>query len=466
MFGGVLAGGDVVWIAQTYTNLTTLLWREEIEPRMAHLPFIELNKTLHDINIRGRGSLLLRSGEKDAIRSVRGVGKNLRGVIVDEAAWLDLRGALQDIILPACLDNGAWLILMSTTNAGSDGGYDDQGKPQIPSYFNVLCKEVRAGKRSSEWVEFTGTAYDNPTLSDAAIDELVAEYTPGSPRLAQEVFAELLETGIGLALPGLTEQHHIVPAFSPPEHWNHFAGFDWGFHHPWVFGHYTVSPDGAVYKRETLINRQDLPEAIDRQVRAAGIDPSTLPVFAGPDIWQTRVAKGEFRGPTIAEELARLGWHRLTPANNARVLGLNNLRRYTYVDPEKPDSRSRFVFMDTPGNRRAFECCRTMTLDPKNPEDALKVDADSAGRGGDDPYDETRYGLMSRPIPTKNAGDGIPTKEPHKARPLTVVEGRLVPPEKEPTTAGELAERLTARRGDRLVRTPFRTLVPKPRTRG
>ena len=36
-----------------------------------------------------------------------------------------------------------------------------------------------------------------------------------------------------------------------------------------------------------------------------------------------------------------------------------------------------------------------MTIDPAKPEDALKEDADAAGRGGDDMYDETRYGLMS-----------------------------------------------------------------------
>src|SRR5215831_1441280 len=39
---GVLQGGDVVWIAQNYTNLTTVLWREEIVPRMAHLPYVTL----------------------------------------------------------------------------------------------------------------------------------------------------------------------------------------------------------------------------------------------------------------------------------------------------------------------------------------------------------------------------------------------------------------------------------------
>lgn len=386
LFPGVLQGGDVVWIAQTYTNLTTVLWREEIEPRMGGLPWVTLNKTLHDINIPGLGSLMLRSGEKDAIRSVRGIGKTLKGVIVDEAAWLDLRGALQDIILLALADNNGWLIIMSTTNAGSDGGYDDQGKPQIPSFFNVLCQEINDGKRSAEWAEFTGTAYDNPTLSQQAIDDLVAEYTPESPRLRQEVFAELLETGIGLALPGLRESCHIVPAFSPPDHWSRFACFDWGFHHPWAFGHAVVDEDGQVYGRETLTGRLDLPEAIDQKVRAAGVNPSSLNIFAGPDVWRTRVSskgkiQGEFQGPTVAERLQALGWH-LVPAADARVAGLNNLRSYAHI--EKDGVQPRFVWMDTPGNRVAFHQCRTMTLDPKNPEDALKIDADAAGRGGDD----------------------------------------------------------------------------------
>ncbi len=401
-FRGVLQGGDVVWICPTYGNLTTVLWREEIEPRMGHLPWITLNKTLHDVNVEGLGSLLLRSGDRDAIDTVRGVGKRLFGVIVDEAAHMDLRGALLDVILPACLDNDAWLIIMSTTNAGPDGGYDDTGAPQVPSYFNVICKEIEAGKRSADWVQFTGTAFDNPTLSRKAIEELIAEYPPGSPKLDQEVFAKLLETGVGLALPGITEERYMVPSFKPPEHWTSFAAFDWGYHHPWVLGWYTVDEDGQVYKRETLIGRLDLPEQIDKKVRAAGIDPKSMWISAGPDVWRTRVSekgqiRGQVTGPTVAEELDNLGWL-LVPAADARVAGLNNLRRYTHIDPEKPKARPRFLWMDTPNNKTCLAQIGRMTLDPKNPEDALKVNADAAGRGGDDCYDETRYGLMSRPI--------------------------------------------------------------------
>lgn len=414
---GVLQGGDVVWCSPTYGNLTTVLWREEIVPRMEHLPWIKLDKQLRDVNVPGVGALLLRSGDREAVDAVRGVGKRLFGVIIDEAGHMDLRGALQDVILPACLDNDAWIILMSTTNAGADGGYDDTGAPQMPSYFNLLCKEIQDGKRSVEWVEFTGTAWDNPTLSPSAIQELVDEYPPDSPKLKQEVYAELLESGVGLALPGLSELTHMVPAFSPPEYWNEWLAFDWGYHHPWALGRYTVDDDGQVYKRDSLQGRLDLPEQIDQKVRLAGIDPRKVLIYAGPDVWRTRVSskgkiKGEFEGPTVAEQLQTLGW-RLVPAADARVAGLNNLRLYTYIDPAKPATRPRFLWMDTPGNRACLLQVSKMPLDPKNPEDALKIDADAAGRGGDDWYDETRYGLMSRPIVAK-----APPSEPRENQSL------------------------------------------------
>lgn len=415
-FEGVLQGGDVVWIAQNYTNLSTVLWREEIVPRMGHLPWVSLNVQKHDVEIPGVGALLLRSGDREAIDSIRGIGKRLKGVIVDEAAWLDLRGALQDVILLALADNDGWLIIMSTTNAGPDGGYDDTGAPQVPSYFNVLCAEIRSGKRSAEWVEFTGTAFDNPVLSPKAIQELIDEYPPDSPKLKQEVYAELLETGVGLALPGITEKTHMVPAFAPEPWWHTFYAFDWGYHHPWSFGGYCNDNDGQVYKRDTVSSRLDLPEAIDAKVRKAGFDPTAAVVFAGPDVWRTRVSdkgkiQGQYEGPTVAEELQRLGW-RLVPAADARVAGLNNLRRYTHIDPEK-QNRPRFLWMDTPGNKLCLAQVAKMPLDPGRPEDALKVDADAAGRGGDDMYDETRYGLMSRPLQVK-----APAAEPAEGRTL------------------------------------------------
>ncbi len=449
MFPGIAQGVDIVWIAVTYTNLSTVLWREEIEPRMGGLPSITLDKTRHDVHVKDHGSLLLRSAEPDAIRSVRGVGKRLGGVIIDEAAHLALRSALQDVILPALVDNSGWLIIMSTTNAGQDGDYDDVGRPMVPSYFNQIATQIGKGERGPEWEQFTGTAYDNPNLERKAIDELVGEYTAGTVALQQEVYAELLEGGLGLALPGVSRDKHLVAPFSPEPHWPKFAAFDWGFHHPWVFGHYTGDEDGQVYKLDTLIGRQMLPEEINERVRAGGVDLSKVLVYAGPDIWQSRVktfGKGrtEFPGPTIAEALQKLGW-RLVPASNMRVLGLNNLRRYLHIDAAKPTVPPRFQMMDTPGNRVTLAQLQAMTLDTDNPEDVLKVDADGAGRGGDDCYDETRYALMSRPLRAPK-GDSVPdVKQPHRANPIKIEHGKVVQVKRAPTTAAELLDQLEAK---------------------
>jgi hypothetical protein len=54
--------------------------------------------------------------------------------------------------------------------------------------------------------------------------------------------------------------------------------------------------------------------------------------------------------------------------------------------------------MNTEGNLRVLRTLQAMQIDPDNIEDALKVDADHRGEGGDDGYDMVRYGLMSRPM--------------------------------------------------------------------
>lgn len=420
LHGGVLQGGDVVWICPTYSNLSTVLWREEIEPRMGHLPWVSLNKTTHDVEIPGLGALMLRSGDRSAIDSVRGVGKRLRGVIIDEAAHMDTRGALLDVILPALIDNGGWLILMSTTNAAGDGGYDDAGAPQVPSYFNLICEQIRAKQRGPEWQEFTGTAFDNPTLDRKAIEDLIAEYPAGSPKLEQEVYAKLLKAGVGLALPHLSAERHVIPRFPVPNHWTFFGAFDWGFNHPWVFGWYACDTDGNVVKIDTLSGREELPDRIcDRILSAFPAAKPGVVIHAGHDIWQKKGKAIGFQGPTIAETLQMHGLQ-IIEANNARVLGLNNFRAYTEIKPDLVDRegrpvpiRPRFVWMDTDGNRKSLAQCQAMQIDPKDLEDVLKVDADPAGRGGDDFYDENRYALMSRPLLAK-----APAVEPEAGRSL------------------------------------------------
>ena len=390
-FKGIAHDLDVVWVARDYTQ-AGIMWHEFIRPRFKGVPGVRVNEADRTVSIDGAGTLFVISAEN--IASARGMGKRLAGMIVEEAAWLDLQTALRDVILPALMDNEGWLVLISTTNAGPDGN----ALKETPSYFNRICTEIRAGERSADWAEFHFTAADNPKISPSALRSLIAEYPAGSPSLEQEVHAKLLAAGIGLALAQVCEEKHLVPRFRVPAHWTQFGAFDWGFKHPYSFGWYAADEDGNVVKIDTIWGQGELPDQIGAKVEAAVPVRSLLYIAGGGDLKNDIKARGE-TGPTLKERFIGRGW-KLIEANTSRISGLNNLRLYTewQATEHTPEKRPRFTLMDTEGNRRCLKQLTQMQVDPQKPEDALKVDADHAGKGGDDCYDETRYALMTRPI--------------------------------------------------------------------
>jgi hypothetical protein len=406
---GIIHGWDVVWLAQDYPNLVTVVWNEIIEPRFKHLPFVETNENEHRLEFPGLGSLYLRSAE--AVAGVRGIGSRIIGVIIDEAAWLDLEDALKNVILATLLDNDGWLILMSTTNGGDDGN----AAKRIPSYFNIICQEIIDGKRPG-WEMFHGTAADNPRISPAAFAAFVAEYEPGSASLLQEVYAELIVGGAGLSFPTLEKSRHLVKPFPIPPHWPIFGAFDWGYGHPFAFGLLTIDETSRVLLVDSVHGRKLEPHDQADRVRSmlrnpklwADRKPRIPPrIYAGHDCWADRKARGEIV-PTIAAEFLEAGLV-LIKASISRVAGANNCRRYfRWKFPAGDDAQSvierrpLFQIMETEENLRVWNCLTTRVNDPDHPEDVIKTDANpDTGLGGDDDYDMVRYGLASRPIAAK-----------------------------------------------------------------
>jgi hypothetical protein len=231
---GLAQGKDVIWTLPEYGQATTI-WEEEVRPRFEPMPGVRLNATKMTAKVPGMGTLRIVSLE--ALKTaVRGAGKNLGGVIADEAAWWDLQYAWRKVLRPALVDNKGWAIFASTTNSGHDGnrGDDDRGDRILPSYFNRLCAEILAGERDSEWAHFHFTGYDNPKIDPSEMDALVDEYTPGSSTLREEVYAELLTAGAGLAFPEYDAARIDAPRPPLPE-WDPIevvAGLDWGYATP------------------------------------------------------------------------------------------------------------------------------------------------------------------------------------------------------------------------------------------
>lgn len=239
---------------------------------------------------------------------------------------------------------------------------------------------------------------DNPSLSEQYRRQLM---------LLPDVLRKQLlegdwEAGEGLALPSLHRSRHLVEPFSVPRHWSVWAAHDWGFAHPASTGLFVTDETGTTYLVDSIRSRQRSPKEIAYDVRSLlrrhGLDfADLLYTVAGHDLWADRKARGE-TVPTIAEQYASASWF-CRRASISRVAGLQNFRDYLeWHNPDGTEKRPKFLIFKTDSNVRLFESLEQMVTDPDHPEDALKVDADRYGEGGDDDYDMVRYALASRPL--------------------------------------------------------------------
>ncbi len=319
---------------------------------------------------------------------------------------------LQSWPLPAPIDR-LWATLRSphrvpcvrrsTGNPGGPGNqwvrrrYVDPATPGVPYKYRPQA----AVPLEIEAVFIPARLEDNPAL--------VARDPQYESRLAAVGNAELYRAWrfgdwsviAGAAL-DLNPAVHLVPRFDPPAHWTWFGSFDWGYAHPWVFAAYLADEDGTVFQVDMLSGRRMQPREIADRIRERFDVGVFRHVVAGHDCWADYRARAE-NVPTVAEVLMEHGLY-LSQANISRVQGLNTLRRYL---DHGPDRRPALRFMDTPGNRACLAQLQAMVLNPNDPEDVRKVDADSeTGEGGDDRYDTVRYAVCSRPLPARNvAGD-------------------------------------------------------------
>ena len=177
--------------------------------------------------------------------------------------------------------------------------------------------------------------------------------------------------------------------------WTRFGAYDHGFNHPYCFGWYAVDGDGNVYKYRELMDRHKRPDQIAAAVHEFKDTKDLRYIVSGHDAW----SKQRDGGPEIAEQFLKLGDTRLvlSRANIDRTQGASQLRDYL-AHEDMPEGRKGPRFFIFENCVHTIECLPRMIHDPKNVEDVLKVDATEDDMyAGDDPYDETRYALMSRP---------------------------------------------------------------------
>jgi hypothetical protein len=367
------------------------IWREEILPRFDGLPGVRVSRSDRRIEVQGLGSIELRSAE--AIDGIR--GRRFDGVIVDEAAFLDLEQALGAVIMPTLVDRDGWLLVIGSPN----GGHDGNSAKRVPSYFNLLCEEAMAGARPG-WAHWHNKTEDNRTLSRTVIAQLRAEYPPGSLTAQQELDAMLVAGG-GRFYPELLEDadrlwttvSRVDKRWDLPD-WGEFWGsYDWGYSHPACCCQWA-----RVGNVITLLDTVHLHKQQDEEQAAyvrGWADPRCLQqVYAGHDAFAKRMAHSA-AAETVADVFDRYSIS-LGRANIDRAAGAKIVRRL--IAPSTGPVTLRIN--DTAGNRRVVDELSKLVPDPLNLNVPAKRDADERGMNGDDGADTFRYGVAAVNIET------------------------------------------------------------------
>jgi hypothetical protein len=388
---GVAQGWDVVWLAPDYPQAKSI-WLEDVKPRAENLDGVKLNNGEFTLELEDGGKLHVRSAE--AIKSLRGLGARLKGIIIDEAAWMDLESHWRDVIRPILMDNEGWAIIVSTTNAALDGNAEHR----TPSFFNLLCQEIADGKRDpEEWVEFYGTAQDNPLISPKEFQSLIREYTEDSPSLAQEVYAKLLVAGTGVAFPEWRKDHHEV-SYDPPPGWRWFGGVDWGYAQPCAVVILAAGPDRDLLARTELYVRQKTPYEVGYLVGQKAKQFPQLEFLAGDSaMWAVTdgspsVAEEFQRGLTAATAPATIPLISVSKGPGSRAARKQLLHEQLRYQKLEDGTISKYAGAALRVHRECANLIRTLPalpIDPKNSED---VDT----KAEDHAYDALTYALMSR----------------------------------------------------------------------
>lgn len=175
-FEGISRGWPILWLAPDYPQ-SKAIWDEEVRPRFIGARGVKLNDSPpQSVELPNGGKLEIRSAE--AVDGVR--GRKFKGIIVDEAAFMEFFYAWRRVLRPTLADYQGWALVGSTTEVGSD--------------FNQLCREIETKDKSrSEWNCWHGKTKDNPYLDAEELRLLYAEYPIGGSDAAQELDAELLD---------------------------------------------------------------------------------------------------------------------------------------------------------------------------------------------------------------------------------------------------------------------------------
>lgn len=191
----------------------------------------------------------------------------------------------------------------------------------------------------------------------------------------------------------LTPSKHIIDPIKLPAGTQYFAGYDYGFNHPFAFVLCALTPAGEYFVvshiRERFVEVADQAALMLKMLEGK----SRVMVYAGHDIFNKE------SGKTIEDQLLDAGFarsgHSIVRAAIDHVNGVAELRKAFSLNPAGVPYL-RFFRNAQP----VYDCIAEQQIDPNKPEDVIKLNAVD-GEGGDDLYDSLRYAIRSWTLPNK-----------------------------------------------------------------
>lgn len=239
-----------------------------------------------------------------------------------------------------------------------------------------------------DYVFFHGKVTDNPALMECDpgyIRELQA-LPPAKRRAMLDGDWDALE---GQYFEEFRRDKHVCEPFDIPVEWKRFRSMDWGFNDPTAVYWYALAPDGHIYAYDEIYQNKTLAQDMAAMIRErTGTTPISYTI-GSPDMWQKRGLRTAIQGESVAEEFSKRGVT-IIPADNSRIVGWQRVRAFLNDAPDGTPWLQIF-----PNCKNLIRTIPMQTYDDHDKEDV-------SGKCEDHACESLRYGLMSRPTPSKS----------------------------------------------------------------
>ncbi len=184
------------------------------------------------------------------------------------------------------------------------------------------------------------------------------------------------------------------PQMEVPHHWTVWASMDYGFNH-WNMIYFHTKFDGVTYTFHEIAHRKHYPKEIAPDIKTALAlykrNVHDLEEFlVGSDAFAKR---GEAEKSIVEQYKAEgIEMTRALTKPGSRIAGAQKMSKML-GNPERGLMPTWIITRNCP---MLIDVLPALQRNPNNPEDVLKMDADSDGEGGDDAYDGPRYGIHRR----------------------------------------------------------------------